>query len=85
MNYFEQAETEKLAYRQTIAGDTITTATWTITPSATVTTQDTSADAATCLVSGLTAGTTYTLTVLMTCGSGQIVERSVTIACVDVG
>ncbi|MGJ5817053.1 phage fiber-tail adaptor protein [Paludibaculum fermentans] len=82
MNYFTQADTEKLAYRQSIAGDTITNAAWTITPSATLAPQATTADTATCMVSGLTSGTTYTLTVLMTCGSGQIVERSVTIACV---
>jgi hypothetical protein len=82
MNYFEQSATEKLAYSQTISRDTITTAAWTITPSATLAPQATTTDTATCMVSGLTSGTTYTLTVLMTCGSGQIVERNVTIACV---
>lgn len=81
MNYFEQTANETLAYRQDITGDTITSASWTISPGATLSTQELTDTSTTVMISGLTPGTIYTVDVVMHCGSGQIIERQVTISC----
>jgi hypothetical protein len=79
MKAFTQDPGEKLDYRQTVSGDTVASATWTISP-ATGVTLDNQADAAgytMIRVSGLTLATKYTLTCHIVGTSGQEYERSV--------
>ena len=83
MKNFEQTHAESVLYRQIVDADTITNSAWSIAPSAgttvtlgTQTTTETNA-----MVSGLTSGTRYVLTVLVTLASGQILERSANVRC----
>ena len=78
-NSFNQRYTESVLYRQTIVNDVISTAIWSIAPSGTVTDQNDTGTDSTVMVSGLVSGTKYTLSVLVTCTSGQIFAPSVTI------
>lgn len=71
---FSQYATEKRAYQQDIIGDTISAAVWSIAPTGPTVTEISEAGTSTvCHVSGVTAGSTYTLTCTITCAGGQIV------------
>jgi hypothetical protein len=69
-NYFQQGPAEKRPYQQTINGDAIASATWTIAPSATVDLQSVSGSTAQCRVSGLQVGVSYILACHIV-GTGQ--------------
>lgn len=82
-NRWTQAPTEKRLYEITTNGDTISSATWRIVPSAGVTLAPQTPVASTtrCLVSGLKFGQTYALYVHLVGATGQEFDSDAAIAC----
>jgi len=75
MNYWTQDPNESLKYRQTITGDTVSSATWSISPvGPTVGAPTNASTTSTVLVSGVSDNVLYTLTAKITGASGQIKE-----------
>ena len=81
--FFEQDPNEAIDYVQPITGDTVASATWTITPAATLGTPVNVSASSKVRVSGLTLGKEYALTVHITGASGQQFEASIAIRAVD--
>ena len=70
-----QTSAETIHYKQPVIGDTLVTGTWSISPvGPLVTSVATTSSSTTCAVSGVVAGTLYTLTCLLTVTSGQVKE-----------
>lgn len=83
MTLYEQDATEKRRYQVTITGDTVSSATATISPTGpTLGTVDTTTTTATVMVSSLSLGTRYTLTLHVVGASGQEYTKSTVINCV---
>ena len=82
MQSYAQKSSESILYRQVVVGDTIVDALWTIAPSAAVSRISKSNKDTTAMVSGLTYGTTYVLTVTCRTLSGQILQRNALIRCI---
>lgn len=81
-----QTAAEKLEYTCLIdptESDTVSSATWSITPSATVGSPTNSGNGSTVLVSGLTSGTRYTLAATLTGASTQIFAGQLEIDCIS--
>jgi len=74
---FYQGATEKRKYRQPITGDVIASATWAISPTGpTVGTPVNTSTTSTVMLSGVTAGKSYTLTPHIVGSSSQEYEPS---------
>jgi hypothetical protein len=69
-----QTQNEKRRYIQRLLGDTVTSAVWTITPSATLNGQIDATASTSIVVSNLSKGQQYLLTCRITGSSGQIFE-----------
>jgi hypothetical protein len=82
MTNFEQRHEEAILYRQAISNDVIVSADWSILPAdATATLQETTATDTTAMVAGLTPDNLYTVSVLLTLASGQILNPVAYIRC----
>jgi hypothetical protein len=77
-NRFSQGPNEKRLYQQTVNGDTISSATWTIAPSAgvTLTPQTPVVSRASVLVYGLQLGVSYLLSCHIVGATGQEYDSS---------
>jgi hypothetical protein len=74
---WEQDPNEKQDYRETLIGDTVASALWTITPAGpTLGTPTNTANTSTVRVSGIVFGVVYKLTAHVIGASGQEYERS---------
>lgn len=85
MSTVQQGYRDRIAYTESVSGEVIASALWSITPSSGVTLSgqvDTDASSK-IFVSGLTSGVTYALLAALTCESGQVLHRLTTIQAVE--
>ena len=81
--FYEQDPQEVRDYVQPLTGDTVSSASWTLSPSATLGAAVNTSASSKVRVSGLTLGKTYTLTAQITGASGQVYESSTVIKAVN--
>ena len=76
MKSFDQDPSEVIAYSETVVGDPITSSLWSIAPTGpSVTLYNQNSTATIAMVSNVTSGVKYTLSVLVSCASGQVFDK----------